>query len=101
MFAAGRGERVALIWDSPVTSQIVRFTYRELRDAVARLAGVLAGLGVVKATGVLIYMRWSPRSGQRSAAPARASSDARSPALLRKRAGTECDLREPAHASDR
>ncbi|HKM73253.1 MAG TPA: hypothetical protein VKF83_00780 [Stellaceae bacterium] len=30
--AAGRGERLALIWDSPVTGQIKQFTYRELRD---------------------------------------------------------------------
>ena len=60
--AAGRGERVALIWDSPVTSQIVRFTYRELRDAVARLAGVLAGLGVVKGDRVLIYMPMVPEA---------------------------------------
>jgi propionyl-CoA synthetase len=60
--AAGRGERVALIWDSPVTSQIVRFTYRELRDAVARLAGVLAGLGVVKSDRVLIYMPMVPEA---------------------------------------
>ena len=44
----GRGERVALIWDSPVTGQIRHFTYRELRDEVARLAGVLAGLGVAQ-----------------------------------------------------
>jgi propionyl-CoA synthetase len=60
--AAGRGERAALIWDSPVTSQIVRFTYRELRDAVARLAGVLAGLGVVKSDRVLIYMPMVPEA---------------------------------------
>src|SRR6516164_4328771 len=43
--AAGRGERVALLWDSPVTGQIRHFTYGELRDEVARLAGVLTGLG--------------------------------------------------------
>src|ERR1700732_1337293 len=60
--AAGRGERVALIWDSPVTSQIVRLTYRELRDAVARLAGVLAGLGIVKGDRVLIYMPMVPEA---------------------------------------
>lgn len=59
--AAGRGDQVALIWDIPVTGQIVRFTYRELRDEVARLAGVLAGLGVVKGDRVLIYMRWCPK----------------------------------------
>jgi propionyl-CoA synthetase len=60
--AAGRGERVALIWDSPVTGQIRRFTYRELRDEIARLAGVLAGLGVVKGDRVLIYMPMVPEA---------------------------------------
>lgn len=29
--AAGRGERVALIWDSPATGQVRHFTYLELR----------------------------------------------------------------------
>ena len=60
--AAGRGEQVALIWDSPVSGRIERFTYRELRDEVARLAGVLAGLGVVKADRVLIYMPMVPEA---------------------------------------
>jgi propionyl-CoA synthetase len=60
--AAGRGEQVALIWDSPVSGWIERFTYRELRDEVARLAGVLAGLGVVKGDRVLIYMPMVPEA---------------------------------------
>ncbi len=60
--AAGRGERVALIWDSPVTGQIERFTYRELRDRVARFAGVLAGLGVRAGDRVLIYMPMVPEA---------------------------------------
>ncbi len=60
--AAGRGERVALIWDSPVTGQIRHFTYRELRDEVARLAGVLASLGVAKGDRVLIYMPMVPEA---------------------------------------
>src|SRR5438874_983964 len=60
--AAGRGDRVALIWDSPVAGRIERFTYRELRDDVARLAGVLAGLGVVKGDRVLIYMPMVPEA---------------------------------------
>jgi len=60
--AAGNGERVALVWDSPVTSQIVRFTYRELRDRVARFAGVLAGLGVKTGDRVLIYMPMVPEA---------------------------------------
>jgi propionyl-CoA synthetase len=59
---AGRGERVALIWDSPVTGRIERFTYRELRDEVARLAGVLTSLGVTKGDRVLIYMPMVPEA---------------------------------------
>src|SRR5258708_28779747 len=43
--AAGRGERVALIWDSPVTGQILRFRYRELPYRVARVAEMLTGIG--------------------------------------------------------
>jgi propionyl-CoA synthetase len=60
--AAGHGERLALIWDSPVTGQILRFTYRELRDRVARFAGVLAGLGVKTGDRVLIYMPMVPEA---------------------------------------
>jgi propionyl-CoA synthetase len=60
--AAGRGERVALIWDSPVTGQIRHFTYRELQGEVARLAGVLASLGVAKGDRVLIYMPMVPEA---------------------------------------
>jgi propionyl-CoA synthetase len=60
--AAGRGERTALIWDSPVTGQIQEFTYRELRDAAACLAGGLQRLGVVKGDRVLIYMPMVPEA---------------------------------------
>ena len=60
--AAGNGERTALIWDSPVTGEIARFTYRRLRDEVALLAGVLTGLGVGKGDRVLIYMPMVPQA---------------------------------------
>jgi propionyl-CoA synthetase len=69
--AAGRGDRIALIWDSPVTGQIKRFTYRELRDEVARLAGALTGLGVVKGDRVLIYMPMVPEAAMAMLACAR------------------------------
>jgi propionyl-CoA synthetase len=58
----GRAEQVALIYDSPVTSQTALFTYRELRDVVARFAGVLAGLGVAKGDRVVIYMPMIPEA---------------------------------------
>ncbi|ANG63124.1 propionyl-CoA synthetase [Marinobacterium aestuarii] len=52
----GRGEQAALIFDSPVTSTQKRYSYTELRDQVARFAGVLSAQGVVKGDRVLIYM---------------------------------------------
>jgi propionyl-CoA synthetase len=67
----GRAEQVALIYDSPVTSTIKKFTYRELRDEVARLAGALGGLGVTKGDRVLIYMPMVPEAAMAMLACAR------------------------------
>lgn len=58
----GRGEQTALIYDSPVTATQQRFSYRELRDEVARLAGLLRELGVRKGDGVVIYMPMVPQA---------------------------------------
>src|SRR5438105_7981326 len=69
--AAGCGERIALIWDSPVTDTTLRFTYREMRDRVARLAGVLTGLGVITGDRVLIYMPMVPETAMAMLACAR------------------------------
>src|SRR5512138_2145810 len=52
----GRADQTALIYDSPVTNTLTKYTYRELRDAVAKVAGALKGLGVEKGITVLIYM---------------------------------------------
>ena len=52
----GRGDQDALIYDSPVTNTIKKYTYTELRDEVAKFAGVLAAQGVTKGDRVLIYM---------------------------------------------
>jgi len=53
---AGRGEQLALVHDSPVTDTVTTRTYRQLRDEVARFAGVLAGLGVGVGDRVVVYM---------------------------------------------
>ena len=52
----GRADQVALIYDSPVTDTVKKYTYRQLRDEVAIFAGALAARGVVKGDRVLIYM---------------------------------------------
>jgi len=58
----GRGEKAALIYDSPVTRTIVSFSYRELRDLVALFAGALATQGVTRGDRVIIYMPMVPEA---------------------------------------
>jgi propionyl-CoA synthetase len=58
----GRAEQPALVYDSPVTGTVRRFTYRELLDQVARFAGVLARLGVRKGDRVVVYMPMIPEA---------------------------------------
>jgi propionyl-CoA synthetase len=59
---SGRGEQNALIWDSPVTATVRHYTYRELRDEVAKFAGALRSLGVEKGDRVIIYMPMVPEA---------------------------------------
>jgi propionyl-CoA synthetase len=59
---AGHGDRPALVHDSPVTATTRTVTYRELRDEVARFAGVLAELGVGHGDRVVIYMPMVPEA---------------------------------------
>jgi propionyl-CoA synthetase len=58
----GRGEQAALVHDSAFTGRKQTFTYRQLRDRVATLAGGLARLGVVKGDRVLISMPMVPEA---------------------------------------
>ena len=59
---AGRGMQAALVYDSPVTGYSRSFSYEELRDEVARVAGALASLGVTRGDRVLIYMPMLPQA---------------------------------------
>jgi len=52
----GRGDQLALIYDSPSANMKQKFTYAELRDEVAKFAGCLRNLGVEKGDRVIIYM---------------------------------------------
>ena len=67
----GIGNQVALIYDSPVTDTIKKYTYLELRDEVARFAGVLASKGVQKGDRVLLYMPMVPEAAMAMLACAR------------------------------
>jgi len=58
----GRADQLALVYDSPVANTKRSFTYRELRDHVAKLAGAIAAEGVGKGDRVIIYMPMIPEA---------------------------------------
>ncbi len=58
----GRGDQVAIIFDSPVTDTLRKITYAELQDQVSRFAGVLQDKGVSKGDTVIIYMPMIPEA---------------------------------------
>ncbi len=58
----GRADQVALIYDSPVTNTIRKYTYRELLDLVSCFAGALKGLGVTRGDTAIIYMPMIPQA---------------------------------------
>ena len=58
----GRGDRTALIHDSPVTGTKRVFTYAGLRDEIARFAGVLRRHGIEKGDRVIVYMSMVPEA---------------------------------------
>ena len=57
-----RADQLALIYDSPVTGSVARFTYRQLLDQVARFAGALKAQGIAKGDRVIIYMPMVPEA---------------------------------------
>ena len=67
----GRAGQVALIHDSPVTGEVRAFTYGELRDRVARVAGAMRRLGVGPGDTVVIYMPMVPEAVEAMLACAR------------------------------
>ncbi len=58
----GRADQDAILFDSPVTNTKKRYTYLELRDEVAKFAGVLKAQGVEKGDRVVIYMPMIPEA---------------------------------------
>jgi propionyl-CoA synthetase len=60
--AAGHADRTALIYDSPVTGTVTRFSYAQLLEQVATFAGALRGFGVGVGDRVVIYMPMIPEA---------------------------------------
>lgn len=58
----GMGNHTAIIYDSPVTDTIKKFTFSELKEKTALFAGVLAAKGVSKGDRVIIYMPMIPEA---------------------------------------
>jgi propionyl-CoA synthetase len=60
--AQGHEDRIALIYDSPVTESKRSISYGELLQTVSRFAGALTKLGVCKGDRVIIYMPMIPEA---------------------------------------
>jgi propionyl-CoA synthetase len=59
---AGNGDRVAIIYDSPITGHKSKTTYADLQTQVAALAGGLAAKGIISGDRVIIYMPMIPEA---------------------------------------
>jgi propionyl-CoA synthetase len=58
----GFGDQIAIIYDSPVTHTIKKYTYNEVKTEVAKLAGGLLSLGIKKGETAVIYMPMIPQA---------------------------------------
>ncbi len=58
----GFGTQTAIIYDSPVTQTIKKYTFEEVQKQVAQLAGGLQSLGLKKGDTAVIYMPMIPEA---------------------------------------
>ena len=58
----GRGDKTALIYDSPITGNKAKFTFKQLKDKVSKFAGALLNQNVKKGDRVIIYMPMVPEA---------------------------------------
>ena len=58
----GRGDRTALIYDSPITGNKKKFTFKELKEKVSKFSGALVNQGIQKGDRIIIYMPMIPES---------------------------------------
>src|SRR6202011_2146404 len=59
---SGRGEQVAIIYDSPLAGQKRTLTYHRLQVETQVLAAILRNLGVEKGDRVILYMPMVPEA---------------------------------------
>lgn len=58
----GYGDQTAIIYDSPVTQTVKKYTFNEVKTEVAKLAGGLLSLGLEKGDTAVIYMPMIPQA---------------------------------------
>ena len=58
----GFGDQIAIIYDSPVTQNVKKYTFNEVKTEVAKLAGGLLSLGYKKGDTAIIYMPMIPQT---------------------------------------
>ncbi|MFT7164075.1 MAG: propionyl-CoA synthetase, partial [Flavobacterium sp.] len=58
----GYGDQLALIYDSPVTQTVKKYTFSEVKTEVAKLAGGMQSLGLKKGDTAVIYMPMIPQA---------------------------------------
>ena len=58
----GKGEKLAIIYDSPITGSKENITYNKLKEKVALFAGALKKQGISKGDRVTIYMPMIPEA---------------------------------------
>jgi len=58
----GHGDKTAIIYDSPVTQTVKKYTFSEVKTEVAKLAGGMQSLGLKKGDTAIIYMPMIPQA---------------------------------------
>jgi propionyl-CoA synthetase len=58
----GFGGEIALIYDSPVTQTVKKYTFDDLKDQVSKLAGGLLSLGLKVGDTAIVYMPMIPEA---------------------------------------
>lgn len=58
----GYGDSEAIVYDSPVTQTVKKYTFNEVKTEVAKLAGGLLSLGLKKGDTAVVYMPMIPQA---------------------------------------